>query len=211
MFGCNVNTHTRSSDELRESDPTSDRTSRLLMHFIFQTDKSPAQNRYESHKSCKTCIHSIRKNIYAHHKNMNTLGLGLFHHGTSRSMREGYRYKLIGQAGVYVHTYRAAKWPCRATDCKIGFCFMAMSLFLTRRVLPRLTLYNRPLASTSASRLARLAFLVSVTDRTAGHLSYVTLDSSRAIEEETLRGYKAEHYYPVKTGEVFQHRYSVIG
>lgn len=88
---------------------------------------------------------------------------------------------------------------------------MAMSLFLTRRILPRLTLYTRPLASTSASRLARLAFLVSVTDRTARHLSYVTLDPSRAIEEETLRGYKAEHYYPVKTGEVFQHRYSVIG
>ena len=31
------------------------------------------------------------------------------------------------------------------------------------------------------------------------------------IEEETVRGYKAENYYPVKTGEVFQDRYSVIG
>ena len=51
----------------------------------------------------------MRKNIYAHHKKMNTLGLGLSHHGTSRSMREGYRDKLIGQAGVYVHTCRAAK------------------------------------------------------------------------------------------------------
>ena len=51
MFGFNVNTHTRLLDELTESDPTNDRTPRLLMHVIFQTDKSPAQNRYESHQS----------------------------------------------------------------------------------------------------------------------------------------------------------------
>lgn len=32
-----------------------------------------------------------------------------------------------------------------------------------------------------------------------------------AIEEETVRGYKAEHYYPVQIGRVFQDRYRVVG
>jgi len=32
-----------------------------------------------------------------------------------------------------------------------------------------------------------------------------------AIEEETVRGYKAEHYYPVQIGHVFQDRYRVVG
>lgn len=88
---------------------------------------------------------------------------------------------------------------------------MAIPLFLTRRALPRITLGNRPLASISASRLAHLASLGGATVRTARHLTYATLDPSYQIEEETLRGYKAEHYYPLKTGEIFQHRYSVIG
>ncbi|KAK0253464.1 hypothetical protein LTR02_002537 [Friedmanniomyces endolithicus] len=37
------------------------------------------------------------------------------------------------------------------------------------------------------------------------------LDPSVLVEEETVRGYKAEHYYPVRIGEVFQDRYRVIG
>lgn len=31
------------------------------------------------------------------------------------------------------------------------------------------------------------------------------------IEEETLRGYKAEHYYPVEIGQTFQSRYKAVG
>lgn len=76
---------------------------------------------------------------------------------------------------------------------------------------PRPTLGHRPLAFISASRLARLASLVGATDKTSRHLTYATLDHSCPIEEETLRNYKAEHYYPVQIGDVFQHRYSVIG
>ncbi|KAK1074740.1 hypothetical protein LTR74_000984 [Friedmanniomyces endolithicus] len=37
------------------------------------------------------------------------------------------------------------------------------------------------------------------------------LDPSVLVEEEMIRGYKAEHYYPVRIGEVFQDRYRVIG
>jgi len=43
------------------------------------------------------------------------------------------------------------------------------------------------------------------------HLAtHVSIDPSRVIEGEKVRGYKAEHYYPVHIGEVFQDRYSVI-
>lgn len=38
-----------------------------------------------------------------------------------------------------------------------------------------------------------------------------TLDPAAPIEEETVKGYKAEHYYPVTIGEVLGERYKVIG
>jgi hypothetical protein len=40
---------------------------------------------------------------------------------------------------------------------------------------------------------------------------YNKIDLSTLVEEETVRGYKAEHYYPVKIGDIFETRYSVIG
>ncbi|SMR58372.1 unnamed protein product [Zymoseptoria tritici ST99CH_1E4] len=42
-------------------------------------------------------------------------------------------------------------------------------------------------------------------------VTYDKLDSSVPLEEETLRHYKAERYYPVNIGDVFQDRYSIIG
>lgn len=35
--------------------------------------------------------------------------------------------------------------------------------------------------------------------------------TEESVEEETVRGYKAEHYYPVRTGNLFHNRYKVIG
>jgi hypothetical protein len=46
--------------------------------------------------------------------------------------------------------------------------------------------------------------------RMAHLATHVSIDPSRVVEEEKVRGYKAEHYYPVHVGEVFQDRYSVI-
>ena len=37
------------------------------------------------------------------------------------------------------------------------------------------------------------------------------IEPSVSIEEEKVRGYKVEHYYPVNIGEVFQDRHKVIG
>lgn len=37
------------------------------------------------------------------------------------------------------------------------------------------------------------------------------IEDSYLVEEETLHGYRPEHYYPVYIGQVFQDRYSVIG
>ncbi|KAK4570385.1 hypothetical protein LTR86_002465 [Recurvomyces mirabilis] len=37
------------------------------------------------------------------------------------------------------------------------------------------------------------------------------LDPSFRVEEEMVRGYKAEHYYPVRIGDMFQKRYKVVG
>lgn len=35
--------------------------------------------------------------------------------------------------------------------------------------------------------------------------------TEESVEEETVRGYKAEHYYPVRTSNLFHNRYKVIG
>ncbi|KAM3421860.1 hypothetical protein BST61_g2237 [Cercospora zeina] len=39
----------------------------------------------------------------------------------------------------------------------------------------------------------------------------VKLEPSVVLEEETIRGYKPEHYYPVQIGDLFHDRYRVIG
>lgn len=88
-----------------------------------------------------------------------------------------------------------------------------MARVLSRHVLSRLTspFCVPAFVLTSHLRCTRRALLDYATVRMAHAPSYATLDASCTIEEENVRGYKAEHYYPVKTGEVFQHRYSVIG
>lgn len=37
------------------------------------------------------------------------------------------------------------------------------------------------------------------------------INPTELVEEETLPGYRAETYYPVQIGEVFNGRYQVIG
>jgi serine/threonine protein kinase len=40
--------------------------------------------------------------------------------------------------------------------------------------------------------------------------SFERIDQEFVLEEETLRGYRAKNYYPVKFGQVFKDRYEVI-
>ncbi|KAE8152754.1 protein kinase [Aspergillus avenaceus] len=39
----------------------------------------------------------------------------------------------------------------------------------------------------------------------------IFLDTTEKLEEEKLRGYSPEHFYPVKIGDVFRSRYQVVG
>jgi hypothetical protein len=40
--------------------------------------------------------------------------------------------------------------------------------------------------------------------------AFETIPEDRQIEEETLPGNKAEHFYPVRIGEVFKSTYEVL-
>lgn len=40
---------------------------------------------------------------------------------------------------------------------------------------------------------------------------FQTVDAAQRVEEEELPGYKADRFYPVHLGEVFQGRYQVLG
>lgn len=55
-------------------------------------------------------------------------------------------------------------------------------------------------------RIRKRAFAVMVQT-----VKYNTLDTQLLFEEENVRGYKAEHYYPVNIGDTFHDRYKVIG
>jgi len=39
----------------------------------------------------------------------------------------------------------------------------------------------------------------------------ILLDPNNKLEEEKLRGYSPEHFYPVKIGDVYRSRYQVVG
>lgn len=41
--------------------------------------------------------------------------------------------------------------------------------------------------------------------------NFVQLPVNQKIEEETLPGYAAPRYYPVRIGELFQERYQIVG
>lgn len=41
--------------------------------------------------------------------------------------------------------------------------------------------------------------------------STVSIPANEKIEEETIPGYLAARYYPVRVGEIFQDRYQVVG
>jgi serine/threonine-protein kinase SRPK3 len=38
-----------------------------------------------------------------------------------------------------------------------------------------------------------------------------SIDTSIMVEEESIPTYRPEKFYPVRIGEVFQHRYQVVG
>jgi hypothetical protein len=87
-----------------------------------------------------------------------------------------------------------------------------------RRRFPRAALGFAPRILAIAFALPHIPCAPLPVTRIRSHISirmahcstHVVMDSSQMIEEETLPGYKAEHFYPVHIGEVFQDRYSVI-
>jgi serine/threonine-protein kinase SRPK3 len=73
------------------------------------------------------------------------------------------------------------------------------------RLGPRFAL-RPPRAPLSMTRIAS-PFSTSMAYSSAS----IDLEPSLAVEEETVHGYKAEHYYPVQIGHVFNDRYHVVG
>ncbi|KAH9822018.1 protein kinase [Teratosphaeria destructans] len=45
----------------------------------------------------------------------------------------------------------------------------------------------------------------------ASHPSFERIDPTYLVEEETVRGYRPQHYYPVRLGEILHDRYKIIG
>lgn len=86
-----------------------------------------------------------------------------------------------------------------------------MAILFTRGSRSRLTSSLRASALVAAPHIPCFASLIHATAQLARGLAHATLNPSCLVEEETVRGYKVEHYYPVEAGEIFQHRYSVIG
>ena len=43
------------------------------------------------------------------------------------------------------------------------------------------------------------------------HSGFKVVESSILVEEESILNYKAQRYYPVRIGEVFNNRYQAIG
>ncbi|KAI9698895.1 MAG: hypothetical protein M1820_007316 [Bogoriella megaspora] len=81
-------------------------------------------------------------------------------------------------------------------------------------ILPslRYAFFKRPLAgidNVSNRSIAQTAVRRSIIAASAPE--FERIDPSILVEEEAMPGYKAEHYYPVTIGEVFDNRYQTIG
>nr|POE62422.1 serine/threonine-protein kinase srpk [Quercus suber] len=81
-----------------------------------------------------------------------------------------------------------------------------MSCLFTRYVIPRMRLsastYRRSLPLRNSRSFSKT--------KDALALDYDLVDPSVLIEEETISGYVAKHYYPVSIGNLFRERYKVI-
>ncbi|KAK5990076.1 putative serine/threonine-protein kinase clkA-like protein [Cladobotryum mycophilum] len=67
-----------------------------------------------------------------------------------------------------------------------------------------------PTIAASASRRTWLSILSTDRIRNFPNDGFQTVDFDYKIQEETIPGYKAERFYPVKLGEVFKSRYQVL-
>lgn len=47
--------------------------------------------------------------------------------------------------------------------------------------------------------------------RTLPTSGFYNIDPDQLVEEEELPGYHADHFYPVKLGQVFESRYQILG
>jgi len=111
----------------------------------------------------------------------------------------------------------------RISDC----CDARMCSNFRRNYLPRIALQPAGRLGSQFAPRRRVSATVYATPRpprtplstVASHFSTrmehcsasIDIEPSLAIEEETVRGYKAEHYYPVQIGLVFNDRYRVVG
>lgn len=79
-------------------------------------------------------------------------------------------------------------------------------------IFRHLTHYSRPRLIQRAVFQPHLRIVreISAQARAYPSASIETIPPSMKIEEELLPGYKAEQYYPVRLGEVFQSRYQVV-
>lgn len=60
-------------------------------------------------------------------------------------------------------------------------------------------------------QLVRRAWRAPLSPKHFNNANFVAIDPELLIEEETIPGYIAAHYYPVVIGEVFKDRYQVVG
>lgn len=69
---------------------------------------------------------------------------------------------------------------------------------------------SRKTCQFTAKALPQNTRAMHATARAYPSTGFEVLPVNRRFEEETLPGYKADHYYPVRIGDVFQERYQVV-
>jgi len=96
---------------------------------------------------------------------------------------------------------------CAAFPCSLSISHRTY-LFLWQQVTRRDCMHHGFFALPRAQKsIQRLAWKPLVFPRTG----VISLPASEKIEEETIPGYVATRYYPVRIGQIFRNRYQVVG
>lgn len=139
-----------------------------------------------------------------------TIDFLLLYIKAEKQLSDNQFHQTIGQLRTYLVNPPPSQGRC-ATYCQsptVSFLYLSFISIAATTVTAFAVIYS--MGITSLFRFfPRLGH--SWNPLTFSSSNFIRIPAAQKIEEETIPAYVASRYYPVRLGEVFQHRYQIVG